>query len=91
MGNSIRVVVKCKSQSGEGKVKEHEIGKFSFHRLIEIRMLHLRKKIENYRSLYSSEMSSVKHFSMKQRDDMSGLHCGYRFLDAAYRRIDGQL
>jgi len=47
MENSIRVVVKCKSQSGEGKVKEHEIGKFSFHRLIEIRMLHLREKIEN--------------------------------------------
>jgi hypothetical protein len=45
------VVVKCKSQSGEREAKEQEIGKFSFHRLIEIRMLHLRKKIENQRPL----------------------------------------
>jgi hypothetical protein len=51
MGNSIRVVVKCKSRSGEARAKEQEIGKFSFHRLIKIRMLHLRKKIENQRSL----------------------------------------
>jgi len=36
-------------------------------------------------------MSSVKHFSMWQRDDMSGLHRGYRFLDVAYSRIDARL
>jgi len=51
MESSMRVVVKCKSQSGEREAKEQEIGKFSFHRLIEIRMLHLRKKIENQRPL----------------------------------------
>lgn len=31
MGNSIRMVVKCKSQNREGKGNDQETDKFSFH------------------------------------------------------------
>jgi hypothetical protein len=31
MGNSIRMVVKCKSQNRERKANDQEIDKFSFH------------------------------------------------------------
>jgi hypothetical protein len=31
MGNSIRMVMNCKSQNGEGKADEQEIDKFSVH------------------------------------------------------------
>jgi hypothetical protein len=31
MRNSIRMVMKCKSQDGEGKANEQEVGKFSIH------------------------------------------------------------
>jgi hypothetical protein len=47
MGNSIHMMMKCKSQWGKKEANEQEIGKFFVHQPIKIRVIIYKKKMEN--------------------------------------------